>query len=184
MIFRNTSTQRVLVALIPTLLLAGSWAWAQMEIDTEVKRGTVLVAKGNSVLVRESSGNDHLYTVPEGFLIKVGDREVPVSQLEPGTELIATITTVTRPRTVQTTQVIRGTVWQVVGNSVMVTLDSGERKQYVIPSGFKFNVLGEEKGLTALTRGMKLSATIIQTQQQMVTESTTVVSGLPPAPSK
>ena len=95
--FRNTSTQRVLVALIPTLLLAGSWAWAQMEVDTEVKRGTVLVAKGNSVLVREEGGNDHLYTVPEGFLVKVGDREVPVDQLEPGTELIATITTITRP---------------------------------------------------------------------------------------
>jgi len=184
MIFRNTSTQRVLVALIPTLLLAGSWAWAQMEVDTEVKRGTVLVAKGNSVLVRESSGNDHLYTVPEGFLIKVDGKDLTVDQLEPGTELIATITTITRPRTVQTTQVIRGTVWQVAGNSVMVTLENGERKQYVVPGGFKFSVLGEEKGLTELTRGMKLSATIIQTKQEMVTESTTVVSGLPPAPSK
>ena len=182
--FRETSSQRVFLALIPTLLLAGSWAWAQMEIDTEVKRGTVLVAKGNSVLVREPSGNDHLYTVPEGFLIKVGDREVPVSQLEPGTELIATITTVTRPRTVQTTDVIRGKVWQVTGNRVMVTLENGERKQYLIPGGFRFNVGGEEKRVDELTRGMKLSATIIQTQQQMVTESTTVVSGLPPAPSR
>ncbi len=184
MIFRNTSTQRVLVALIPTLLLAGSWAWAQMEVDTEVKRGTVLVAKGNSVLVRESSGNDHLYTVPEGFLIKVDGKDLTVGQLEPGTELIATITTITRPRTVQTTQVIRGTVWQVAGNTLMFKVESGEQRTAVIPGDFKFNVLGEEKGLTELTRGMKLSATIIQTKQEMVTESTTVVSGLPPAPSK
>ena len=184
MIIRNTSTQRVLIALIPTLLLAGSWAWAQMEVDTEVKRGTVLVAKANSVLVREEGGNDHLYTVPEGFLVKVDGREVTVDQLKPGTELIATITTITRPRTVQTTQVIRGTVWQVAGNTLMFTVESGERRTAVIPGTFKFNVLGEEKGLSELTRGMKLSATIIQTQQQMVTESTTVVSGLPPAPSK
>ena len=184
MIIRNTSTQRVLIALIPTLLLAGSWAWAQMEVDTEVKRGTVLVAKGNSVLVREEGGNDHLYTVPEGFLVKVDGREVTVDQLKPGTELIATITTITRPRTVQTTQVIRGTVWQVAGNTLMFTVESGEQRTAVIPGDFKFRVLGEEKGLTELTRGMKLSATIIQTKQEMVTESTTVVSGLPPAPAR
>ena len=184
MIFRNTSTQRVLVALIPTLLLAVNWAGAQMEVETEVRRGTVLTAKGNSVLVREEGGNDHLYTVPEGFLVKVEGRNVTVDQLKPGTELIATITTITRPRTVQTTQVIRGTVWQVTGNTLMYTLESGEQRTAVIPGTFKFNVLGEEKGLSELTRGMKLSATIIQTQQQMVTESTTAVSGLPPAPSK
>ena len=180
--FRNASTQRVFVALIPTLLFAGSWAWAQMELDTEVKRGTVLYAKGNSVMVREPSG-DMLYTVPEDFRVHVDGREVPVAQLKPGTELIATITTVTRPRTVQTTQVIIGTVWEVVGNTLMVTLESGERRQSVVPAGFKFIVNGEEKGVSELTRGMKLRATIIQKKQEMVTESTTVVHALPPAPS-
>ncbi len=179
--FRNTSTQRVFVALIPTLFLAGSWAWAQMEVETEVKRGTVLYAKGNSVMVREPSG-DMLYTVPEDFRVHVDGREVPVAQLKPGTELIATITTVTRPRTVQTTQVIRGTVWEVVGNTLMVTLESGERRQSVVPAGFKFIVDGEEKGVNELRRGMELRATIIQEKQEMVTESTTVVHGLPPAP--
>ena len=182
--FRKTSSQRVFVTLIPTLLLAGSWAWAQMETNTEVKRGTVLYAKGNSVMVREPSGDDMLYTVPEDFRVRVDGRDVPVSQLKPGTELIATITTVTRPRTVQTTDVIRGTVWQVAGNSVLVTMENGERKQYIIPAGFRFNVEGEEKGVSELTRGMKLRATIIQKKQQMVTESTTAVSGLPPAPSR
>ncbi len=162
--FRNASTQRVFVALIPTLLLAGSWAWAQMELETEVKRGTVLYAKGNSVMVREPSG-DMLYTVHEDFRVHVDGREVPVAQLKPGTELIATITTVTRPRTVQTTQVIIGTVWEVVGNTLMVTLESGERRQSVVPAGFKFIVNGEEKGVSELTRGMKLRATIIQNYQ-------------------
>ena len=180
--FRNASTQRVFVALIPTLLFAGSWAWAQMELDTEVKRGTVLYAKGNSVMVREPSG-DMLYTVHEDFRVHVDGREVPVAQLKPGTELIATITTVTRPRTVQTTQVIRGTVWEVVGNSIMVTLENGERRQSVVPAGFKFIVGGEEKSVNELRRGMELRATIIQTKQEMVTESTTVVHGLTPVPS-
>ena len=181
--FRNTSTQRVFFALIPTLLLAGSWAWAQMEVETEVKRGTVLYAKGNSVMVREPSG-DMLYTVPEDFRVNVDGRDLPVAQLEPGTELIATITTITRPRTVQTTQVIRGTVWQVMGNNLMVTMESGEQRQADVPVGFKFVVDGEEKGVNELKRGMKLSATIIQEKQERVTESTTVVHGLPRAPSK
>ncbi len=180
--FRNASTQRVFVALIPTLLLAGSWAWAQMELETEVRRGTVLYAKGNSVMVREPSG-DMLYTVPEDFRVHVDGREVPVAQLKPGTELIATITTVTRPRTVQTTQVIIGTVWEVVGNTLMVTLESGERRQSVVPAGFKFIVNGEEISVSELKRGMELRATIIQEKQEMVTESTTVVHGLPRAPS-
>ncbi len=179
---RNTSTQRVFVALIPTLLLAGSWAWAQMEVDTEVKRGTVLYAKGNSVMVREPSG-DMLYTVPEDFRVHVEGRDVPVAQLKPGTELVATITTVTRPRTVQTTQVIRGKVWEVAGNNLLVTMESGEQRQAEVPAGFKFIVNGEEKGVNELRRGMELRATIIQEKQEMVTESTTVVHGLPPAPS-
>ncbi len=181
--FRNASTQRIFVTLIPTLLFACSWAWAQMEVETEVKRGKVLYAKGNSLMVREPSGDDMLYTVPEDFRVKIDGRDVPVSQLKPGTELIATITTVTRPRTVQTTEVIRGTVWEVVGSSVTVTLESGERRRSVVPAGFKFIVDGEEKGVSELTRGMKLRATIIQKKQEMVTESTTVVHGLPPAPS-
>ncbi len=70
MSFRNASTQRVFVALIPTLLFACSWAWAQMEVETEVKRGTVLYAKGNSVLVREPSGDAHLYAPREAILSK------------------------------------------------------------------------------------------------------------------
>ncbi len=181
--FRNASTQRVFVALIPTLFLAGSWAWAQMEVETEVKRGTVLYSKGNSVMVREPSG-DMFYTVPEDFRVNIDGRDVPVDQLEPGTELIATITIITRPRTVQTTQVIRGKVWEVAGNSLMVTMEDGEQRQAVVPAGFKFIVDGEEKGVNELTRGMKLSATIIQKKQEMVTESTTVVHGLPRAPSK
>ena len=180
--FRNTSTQRVLVTLIPTLLLAGGWAWAQMESDTEVRRGKVLFAKGNSVMVRELSG-DMLYTVHEDFRVHIDGKDVPVAQLKPGTDLIATITTITRPRTVQTTEVIRGTVWEVAGNSLMVTLESGERRQSVVPPGFKFFVNGEEKGVRELTRGMELRATIIQKKEEMVTESTTVVHGLPPAPS-
>ena len=181
--FRNRSTQRVFFALIPTLLLAGNWAWAQMEVETEVKRGTVLYAKENSVMVREPSG-DMFYTVPEDFRVNVDGRDLPVAQLEPGTELIATITTITRPRTVQTTQVIRGTVWQVMGNNLMVTMESGEQRQADVPVGFKFVVDGEEKGVNELKRGMKLSATIIQEKQERVTESTTVVHGLPRAPSK
>jgi hypothetical protein len=155
-----------------------------MEVETEVKRGTVLYAKGNSVMVREPSGDDMLYTVPEDFRVKIDGRDVPVSQLEPGTELIATITTITRPRTVQTTQVIRGKVWEVAGNNLMVTMESGEQRQAVVPAGFKFIVDGEEKGVSELRRGMKLSATIVQKKQEMVSESTTAVSGLPPAPSK
>ncbi len=182
--FRNASTQRIFVTLIPTLLFACSWAWAQMEVETEVKRGTVLYAKGNSLMVREPSGDNMLYTVPEDFRVKIDGRDVPVDQLEPGTELIATITTITRPRTVQTTQVIRGKVWEVAGNSLMVTMESGEQRQAVVPAGFKFIVDGEEKGVSELRRGMKLSATIIQKKQEMVAESTTVVHGLPRAPSK
>ncbi len=155
-----------------------------MEVETEVKRGVVLAAGRNRVVVRESSGDSHLYTVPENFRVRVNGKDVPVDQLELGTELIATITTITRPRTVQTTQVIRGKVWEVAGNNLMVTMESGEQRQAVVPAGFKFIVDGEEKGVSELRRGMKLSATIVQNKQEMVTESTTAVSGLPPAPSK
>ncbi len=181
--FRKTSTQLVLAALIPTLLLAGSWALAQQQIQTEVKRGRVLYVEGNNVVVRETSGLVKHYTVPEGFRFKIGGRDVPVSQLKPGTNLTATITTITRPQTVRTTQVTRGTVWEVVGNSVLVTLENGERKQFVVPKWFKFNVGGEEISVQELRRGMKLTATVVHEEQQMVSETTRAVSGsAPPAP--
>ncbi len=143
----------------------------------------MLYSKGNIVMVREPSG-DMLYTVPEDFRVHIDGRDVPVSQLAPGTELIATINTVTRPRTVQTTQVIRGTVREVVGNNLMVTLESGEHRRSVVPAGFKFIVDGEEKSVNELKRGMKLRATIIQKKQEVVTETTTVVHGLPRPPSR
>jgi len=182
--FRKTSTQLVFVALIPTLLLAGSWAWAQQDIQTEIKRGRVLYVEGNNLVVRDPSGLVQHYTVPEGFRFNVGGREVSVSQLKPGTDLTATITTITKPKTVRTTQVTRGTVWEVVGNTVMVTLESGERKTFVVPNWFKFNVAGQEKSVQELRKGMKLTATVVHETQEMVSETTRAVTGLSPAPPR
>jgi len=179
--FRKTSTQLVFVALIPTLLLAGNWAWAQQQIQTEVRRGTVLYVEGNNLVVRESSGLIKHYDVPEGFRFNIGGREVPASQLKPGTSLTATINTITTPKTVQTTQVTRGTVWEVVGNSLLVTLENGERKQFVVPGWFRFNVNGEEKSVGELSKGMRLTATVVHEEQQMVSRTTTAVTGIAPS---
>lgn len=59
--------------------------------------------------------------------------------------MVAVITTVTKPETVRTTEVKIGKVWQVVGNTLIVTMESVQNEQFVVPGWFKFIVNGQEK---------------------------------------
>jgi len=69
----------------------------------------------------------------------------------------------------------RGTVTYVSGNDLVVRMEDGQLRDFVVPSDSKFTVDGKEIGLHDLTPGTKLTQTItVTTEERMVTEVRTV----------
>ncbi len=176
--FTVSSTRIVFMILTLLLLLPAQSLWAQQSTEVEIKSGKVLYVDENDLVVLERSGVNH-YTVPADFRFNIKGKKVPVHELEIGTTLIAVITTVTKPETVTTTEVKRGKVWRVVGNTLIVTMENGQNEQFVVPGWFKFNVNGQEKVVSELRPGMMLTANIVHEEQINVSTTTRRVMGTP-----
>jgi len=72
-------------------------------------------------------------------------------------------------------EVRRGTVVYVSGNDLVVRMEDGQLKDFVVPSDSKFTVDGKEIGLQDLTAGTKLTQTItITNEERMITDVRTV----------
>jgi hypothetical protein len=68
-------------------------------------------------------------------------------------------------------EVRRGTVVYVSGNDLVVRMEDGQLRDFVVPSDSKFTVDGKDLGLQDLTPGTKLTQTItVTTEQRMVTD--------------
>ncbi|MGH9796514.1 MAG: hypothetical protein ACRD5G_17275, partial [Candidatus Acidiferrales bacterium] len=68
----------------------------------------------------------------------------------------------TGPATMQT-EVRRGEVVYVSGNNLVVRMEDGQVKNFVIPDDFRFNVDGKQLSVNELTPGMRLTQTITTT---------------------
>ena len=124
--FTASSTRIVFMIFTVLLLLPAQALWAQQPAQVEIKSGKVLYVDENDLVVLESSGVNH-YTVPADFRFDINGRKVPVHELEIGTTLAGVITTVTKPETVQTTEVKRGKVWHVAGNTLILNMENGQK---------------------------------------------------------
>src|SRR5260370_19708132 len=94
--------------------------------------GTVVQAEGNTLAVRMSRGEIKEFVVPADRKFVIDGKQLTVSQLKPGTELHAIITTTTTPATQRTTTIGTGTVWFVSGKNIIVTLPNGENRHYTV----------------------------------------------------
>jgi hypothetical protein len=151
-------------------------------VNTEVRSGEVVYVTGNDLVVKMSDGQVKHFTVPESARFTVDGNQVSVHELKPGTKLTQTITTTTTPQNVTTVRKVSGTVWQVMPpRKLIVTLADGTNKEYDVPSGMKFEVAGEQKTIFDLSKGMKLSATVVTTTPQQMVSSTQSVTGQAPA---
>ena len=153
-------------------------------ITTEKVSGTVLQAEGNTLAVRLSSGEVKEFVVPPDRRFMVDGKQLTVDQLEPGTELQATVTTIKTPVTERTTTIGTGTVWYVNGNNVIVTLPNGENRNYTVDESYRFIVDGEKASVHDLRKGMKISAEKIVQEPTSVLTRNTVVIGHAPGGSK
>jgi LPXTG-motif cell wall-anchored protein len=90
-----------------------------------------------------------------------------------------TQTTTTRQSGQQTvkTEVRSGEIVYVSGNDVVVKLDTGEVKHFLIPDDFHFNIDGQDMMVHDLKPGMHVSRTITTTTTPKTVETVRTVSG-------
>src|SRR5215470_15205347 len=184
----------LVVWTVSFLLVMGTRAQVKTETSTTagqatheetVERGEVVYVSGNDLLLKMEDGSiRHFPNVPESARATVDGKELGIHDLKPGMKLERTITIKTTPQTVTTVQTVTGKVWHVSPpSSVILTLDDGTNQQFKIPKGQKFNVDGQEKDAWGLKKGMKISATKVVEEPQVVIEQQRKVTGsMPPPP--
>ena len=175
--------RRTLLPLALACMVPAAFAWAQ-ETKTEVRRGEVVYVSGNDLVVKTEAGQIKHFVVPEGATAVVDGKTLTIRDLKPGMKLTQTITTTETPKTVTTVRTVSGTVWNASGNNVILTLPSGENKQYKVPDGTKFNVEGNPNATVFdLRKGMKVSATVVTTTPEVVVTQRRAVTGEAPPPT-
>jgi len=175
--FIRSTTLAILAA---ALCVAGA-AVAQTVVDTEVKSGTVIGKTDHSVIIKMSDGVVKEFEVPPGKTAMVDGKETSLADLKIGTTLTAAVHTVAKPVTVKTTTIREGEVVKVNG-SMLVYKENGKIYTKTVPSGYRFNVDGQEMSVNDLRPGMKLTATVVTTSTKMTTEKHRgAVSGSAPA---
>jgi LPXTG-motif cell wall-anchored protein len=153
--------------------------------EVKVEHAEVLMVDGNDLVLKMEDGSiRHRADVPESTKATVDGREVGIHQLKPGMHLSKTVTTVTTPKVITTTQTVTGKVWHVSPpNSVILTLDDGTNQSFKIPKGQKFTVNGQETDAFGLKKGMKVSATKVVEEPITVVEQQAKLTGrMPPPP--
>jgi len=164
--------------LLVAVFVTGAWA---QSTKTEVRSGEVVYVSGNDVVVKMSDGTIKNFVVPNDATFTMDGKTMGLKDLKPGIKLQQTITTTETPQTVKTVRTIKGKVWYVSANNVILTLDNGENKQYKVPDGTVFNINGEKKTVFELRKGMNVSATVVTTSETTVVSETKSTTGQAPA---
>lgn len=168
-------------ALALIILLVPAIAIFAQETTLEVRNGTVVATSADQLVVKMTDGTYELIAIPPGFMFNVNGQNVPLSDLKPGTELTAEITTKTTPIVVRTTQVRNAEVLKVAGGNLWVKNSEGKIKTYNIPDDFRFvNVEGKEIALSDLRPGDRLTAEIVYKTEHTETAREVKVSGIAP----
>jgi hypothetical protein len=121
-------------------------------VKVEHVRGTVLYVEGNDLVVRMSNGGIREFNVPPSRKFMIDGKEMSLQQLQPSTQLVATVTTKSTPVTERTRTVGSGKVWWVNGNTVILTLPNGENHTYTVNDTFRFVVDGKPASVHELPR--------------------------------
>jgi RNase P/RNase MRP subunit p29 len=152
--------------------LAGATAWAQTT-GTEVKQFQIVSVDGNRVVVRGEDGAAQEIVVPSDFRLTVDGQPVSVSQLKPGMRGTARITTTTTVTPVTITEIKKGRVLKVSGNTIIVRLEDGSNKMFTESEASKRGVKinrpdGSAMSFSELREGYDLAATIVTVKPPQV----------------
>ena len=185
-----TARQVIMTTAVFLTMTGGAYAQAtsqtekvagEAKVETVKMTGEVVWVQGDWLFAKmQPLGNYSLFNVKPGREFVIDGQTKHISDLKPGTILTGTITTRTTPVTLRTTNTLSGTVWHVQGNFVVLTLPTGENKEYRVPDSFKFNVEGKPASVTELRTGMKVTATKITEEPQTEISTDTQITGTAP----
>jgi len=152
------------------------------EATTSKITGQVLYVEGNSLVVRMTPAGDiRTFNVPPGRKFIIDGQAKTIGDLQPGTVLTATVTTKTHDVRVRTQSVVTGTVWYVQGNSVILTLENGENRQYNVPASFQFTVDDKPVTVKDLKKGTKVvGSKMVEEPETVITTDVTVTGKAAP----
>ncbi len=156
----------------------------QASRQVTVERGEVVYISGNEVIFKMESGEVRHVTVPDNAKAIVDGKEITLKDLQVGMKLEKTITTTSRPKTVETVRAGTGTVVNVQApNYVTVRFEDDSVSRYKIPKDQKFMIDGQAKTAFELKPGMKITATRVVTVPVVeVSQQSQVTGSAPPPP--
>ncbi len=95
--------------------------------STNTISGKIASVDGNKVVVTDARGKSKEYTVPDGFKFQMDGKDVGVADLKPGMMVHATVTTSVTTTPVTVTEIRKGKVLAVSGETVIVRGPNGVR---------------------------------------------------------
>ena len=132
---------------------------------TNTISGKIASVDGNKVVVTDASGKSKEYTVPDGFKFQMGGKDVAVADLKPGMMVHATVTTSVTTTPVTVTEVRKGKVLAVAGDTVVVRGAQGVRSWTVSELEKRHVQIKDDAGnpitIGTLHPGQRFTATIV-----------------------
>ena len=158
-------------------------ATGEAGVSTEQVTGEVVQVDGNTLVAKmRPDGKLRTFNVLPGREFVIDGKTKLIGDLKQGTVLTATVTTTTQDVTARTLKVVHGTVWYVLGSTVILTLENGENRQFTLPDAYTFTVDGKPTSLSELRKGMKVEGSnlIVEPMTEIATKVT--VTGKAPKP--
>ena len=146
--------------------------------DVQVENSQVLYVSGDTVVLRNADGGLQLLGLPADETISVNGQPVAPRDLKPGTTLTHVHMRSVQQSTVTNVTQIDGTVMRFIApNSVILRLGDNTVDRFTIPNHANIMVDGREVSPSDLRRGMRISATVVRTNEQHTHSNQTNISG-------
>jgi hypothetical protein len=152
--------------------------------EVKIERGEVVYVSGNDMIVKMEDGSLQAFdNVPDSKTVHVDGQELNIHQLKPGMTIEKQTITTSTPRLVTTVETVTGKVWYVSPpNSVILTLENGEKQKFKIPPDTKFTVNGQQSDAFGLKKGMVVSVQRVTEVPETVINTEIKHTGTMPPP--
>ena len=148
-----------------------------LTIDT----AQVAYVSGDDAVLKMPDGSLRLFELSPGTSLTIDGKPATPADLKPGMTIAHAKLHARAQSDVTTVTEINGIILAKSGRNLTVRLDDGTAKIYRVPYHATFNVNGQETSYDNVTKGSKISATVVKTEG-MTTQSSkaAVVAQTPP----